>query len=179
MSGLLAGMMLARRGWGVDIFERVAGELAGRGAGIVAQPELIARLAALGLDVRDLGVAITTRQILDAAGGVVATRACPQVLTAWERVYRVLRDAFPPDRYHRGRSFHAVEQGGGGVMAHFSDGGTAAGDVLIGADGLRSTVRQLYLPAVAPLYAGYVAPGARSLRRAHCRPQFIATCSKR
>jgi len=25
MSGLLAGMMLARRGWGVDIFERVAG----------------------------------------------------------------------------------------------------------------------------------------------------------
>lgn len=47
MSGLLAGMMLARRGWEVDIFERVAGELAGRGAGIVAQPELIARLTAL------------------------------------------------------------------------------------------------------------------------------------
>ena len=157
MSGLLAGMMLARRGWEVDIFERVAGELAGRGAGIVAQPELIARLAALGLDVRDLGVAITTRQILDAAGRVVATRACPQVLTAWERVYRVLRDAFPPDRYHRGRSFHAFEQSAGGVVAHFSDGGTAVGDVLIGADGLHSTVRQLCLPAVAPLYAGYAA----------------------
>ena len=30
-------------------------------------------------------------------------------------------------------------------------------DVLIGADGLRSTVRQLCAPAVAPLYAGYVA----------------------
>ena len=123
MSGLLAGMMLARRNWKVDIFERVAGELADRGAGIVAQPELIARLAALGLDVCDLGVAITTRQILDAAGGVVATRACRQVLTAWERVYRVLRDAFPPDRYQRGRKFHAFEQGDG-VMAHFSDGGT-------------------------------------------------------
>jgi 2-polyprenyl-6-methoxyphenol hydroxylase-like FAD-dependent oxidoreductase len=50
MSGLLAAMMLARRGWEVDVFERVTGELAGRGAGIVAQPELIARLAALGLD---------------------------------------------------------------------------------------------------------------------------------
>jgi 2-polyprenyl-6-methoxyphenol hydroxylase-like FAD-dependent oxidoreductase len=42
-------------------------------------------------------------------------------------------------------------------VAHFSDGATAVGDVLIGADGLRSTVRQLCLPAVAPLYAGYAA----------------------
>ena len=43
MSGLLAGIMLRRRGWAVDIFERVGSELSGRGAGIVAQPELIAR----------------------------------------------------------------------------------------------------------------------------------------
>jgi 2-polyprenyl-6-methoxyphenol hydroxylase-like FAD-dependent oxidoreductase len=156
MSGLLAAMMLARRGWEADVFERVTGELAGRGAGIVAQPELIARLAALGLDVRNLGVAITTRQILNAAGRVTAKSTCPQVLTAWERVYRVLRDAFPADRYHRGRSFYAFESSGG-VLAHFSDAGTAVGDLLIGADGLRSTVRQLCLPAVAPLYAGYVA----------------------
>ena len=48
MSGLLAGIMLARRGWDVDIFERVEKELAGRGAGIVAQTELIARMDALG-----------------------------------------------------------------------------------------------------------------------------------
>ena len=41
---------LVRRGWDVDIFERVEKELAGRGAGIVAQAELIARLEALGLD---------------------------------------------------------------------------------------------------------------------------------
>ena len=49
MSGLLAAVMLQRRGWEVDVFERVSGELAGRGAGIVAQPELIARLDKLGL----------------------------------------------------------------------------------------------------------------------------------
>jgi 2-polyprenyl-6-methoxyphenol hydroxylase-like FAD-dependent oxidoreductase len=47
MSGLLAALMLRRRGWEVDIYERVAGELAGRGAGIVAQPSLIAHLKAL------------------------------------------------------------------------------------------------------------------------------------
>jgi 2-polyprenyl-6-methoxyphenol hydroxylase-like FAD-dependent oxidoreductase len=50
ISGLFAAMMLQRQGWTVDVFERVATELSGRGAGIVAQPELIARLTALGLD---------------------------------------------------------------------------------------------------------------------------------
>jgi len=157
MSGLLAATMLARRGWEVDVFERVSGELAGRGAGIVAQPELIARLNALGLDTREIGVEITRRQIFDGDGRVVATSVCPQTMTAWERVYRVLRDAFPAERYHRGRSLKQFEQNGGVVVAHFSDGGTAVGDVLIGGDGLRSTARQQCLPAVVPLYAGYVA----------------------
>jgi 2-polyprenyl-6-methoxyphenol hydroxylase-like FAD-dependent oxidoreductase len=157
MSGLLAAIMLERSGWLVDVFERVDSELAGRGAGIVAQPELIARLTALGLDTRDLGVAITRRQILDSEGRVTVRGECPQVLTAWERVYRVLRDAFPPERYHRGRGLKAFAQNGRRVSAHFSDGGTEAGHVLVGADGLRSTVRQQCLPAVAPRYAGYVA----------------------
>src|SRR5271169_2907951 len=157
MSGLLAGITLMRRGWDVDIFERVEKELAGRGAGIVAQAELIARLKALGLDTSDLGVAMTTRKILDRTGSVTATIECPQVLTAWERVYRVLRDVFPPERYHRACGLKAFEQNASGVVAHFSDGSTMRADVLIGADGLRSTVRQQCLPDVAPLYAGYVA----------------------
>jgi 2-polyprenyl-6-methoxyphenol hydroxylase-like FAD-dependent oxidoreductase len=157
MSGLLAAIMLQRRGWTVDVFERVDSELAGRGAGIVAQGALIARLTALGLDVRDLGIEISTRQLLDSDGGLTDTLACPQVLTAWERVYRLLRDAFPGDRYHRGHALAAFEQTASGVTAHFSNGATAHGDVLIGADGLRSTVRQQCLPAVVPVYAGYIA----------------------
>ena len=40
MSGLLAALALARHGWQVEVYERVAEPLAGRGAGIVAQPEL-------------------------------------------------------------------------------------------------------------------------------------------
>lgn len=157
MSGLLAAVMLQRRGWTVDVFERVESELAGRGAGIVAQDELIARLTALGLDVRDLGVEIGMRRLLDRDGGLSDALACPQVLTSWERVYRLLRDAFPGNRYHRGRTLTGFEQTVSGVAAHFSDGGSTHGDVLIGADGLRSTVRQQCLPDVMPVYAGYVA----------------------
>ncbi|MFZ0425532.1 MAG: FAD binding domain-containing protein [Xanthobacteraceae bacterium] len=157
MSGLLAGITLSRRGWAVDIFERVEKELAGRGAGIVAQAELIGRLNALGLDTRDLGVAMSTRKILDAAGRTTATLECPQVLTAWERVYRVLRDAFPAAHYHRGCGLKGFAQNGLEVLAHFSDGSSIAAEVLIGADGLRSTVRQQCLPDTVPLYAGYVA----------------------
>jgi 2-polyprenyl-6-methoxyphenol hydroxylase-like FAD-dependent oxidoreductase len=157
MSGLLAALLLARAGWEVDVFERVESELAGRGAGIVAQPDLIAMLRRLGIDATDLGVEITTRKILDASGRLADEFACPQVLTAWERVYRALRDAFPAQRYHRGHGVRSFEQGESSVVARFADGGSAEGELLVGADGLRSTIRQQCLPQLQPLYAGYVA----------------------
>jgi 2-polyprenyl-6-methoxyphenol hydroxylase-like FAD-dependent oxidoreductase len=157
MSGLLAALMFGRSGWRVDVFERAEGGLAGRGAGIVAQTEMIARLAGLGLATRDIGVPIRARKIFDREGRLVASGVCPQVLTAWERVYHLLRGAFPDAHYHPGRAFRSVEQNDSGVVAYFSDGGPERADLLVGADGLRSTVRQQFLPSVAPLYAGYVA----------------------
>ena len=88
LSGLFAGLLLRQTGWSVDIYERVESELAGRGAGIVAQPELIERLRRLGIDTAGLGVEITTRKMYEASGRLIHTCECPQVLTAWERVYR-------------------------------------------------------------------------------------------
>ena len=157
MSGLLTALLLRRAGWAVDIYERVEGELSGRGAGIVAQPELIARLKALGLATSELGVRIAQRQILNVRGEVTRTLECPQVATAWERLYRLLRDAFPPANYHRGKALTVFEQRPGAVHAHFSDGESIDVDLLIGADGIRSSVRQQCLPDVIPLYAGYTA----------------------
>jgi 2-polyprenyl-6-methoxyphenol hydroxylase-like FAD-dependent oxidoreductase len=157
MSGLLAALLLRRAGWEVDVFERGERELAGRGAGIVAQPDLIETVRRLGIDPTDLGVEITTRKILDASGRVAAEFECPQVLTAWERVYRLLRDAFPRQHYHRGRGISGFVQTEGSVLAQFADGGEAEGDLLVGADGLRSTIRQQCLPQLAPSYVGYVA----------------------
>jgi 2-polyprenyl-6-methoxyphenol hydroxylase-like FAD-dependent oxidoreductase len=157
MSGLLSGLMLRRAGWDVDIYERVGGELSGRGAGIVAQPQLISHLRNLGLKTDALGVEISSRKVLDRAGRQTQTLEYPQVLTAWERVYRLLRDAFPLEHYHRGRGLTNVTQDARAVIAHFSDGETSEADVLVGADGIRSTVRQQCLPDTAPLYAGYSA----------------------
>jgi len=157
MSGLLSGLLLRRAGWAVNIYERVDSELSGRGAGIVAQYELIARLKALGLKTDELGVAITTRKILDRNGRLTHEFECPQVLTAWERVYRLLRDAFPPAHYHRGRGLSRFTQDTEQVTAHFSDGEKVVADLLVGADGIRSTVRQQAAPDVTPLYAGYSA----------------------
>ena len=157
MSGLLSALQLRRAGWGVDVYERVESELSGRGAGIVAQYELIDRLKGLGLSTGALGVAITTRKILDAEGRVSEEITCPQVLTAWERVYRLLRDAFPAEHYHRGRGLAKFTQDARAVAAHFSDGETIEADLLVAADGIRSTVRQQCAPNVTPLYAGYSA----------------------
>jgi len=157
MSGLLSGLLLQRAGWAVDIYERVETELSGRGAGIVAQQELIARLRKLGLATDELGVQITTRKILDAEGRLTHEFNCPQVLTSWERVYRLLRDAFPAANYHRGRGLTKFTQNAEGVRAYFSDGETVDADFLVGADGIRSTVRQQCLPDVSPRYAGYSA----------------------
>jgi 2-polyprenyl-6-methoxyphenol hydroxylase-like FAD-dependent oxidoreductase len=157
MSGLFAGLQLRRRGFSVDIYERVDSELAGRGAGIVAQPNVHQALRDLGIETKNIGVEATTRRILDVHGKLVCEAVIPQIYTAWERLYRLLRDAFPQDRYHRGVGLKHFEQGAESVTAHFSDGTSASADLLIGADGIRSTVRQQVLPDLNPLYAGYVA----------------------
>ncbi len=158
MSGLLAALALRRAGWRADVYERVAEEMTGRGAGIVAQPEFKTALRTLGLDAdTDLGVDITARRMFDRAGRLTHETECPQTMTAWDRVFDLLKSAFPAAHYHRGKELRRVVEGASAVAAHFADGSSAEGELLVGADGIRSTVRQQHLPDVAPLYAGYTA----------------------
>lgn len=157
MSGLFAALMLRRAGWDVTVIERVKTELAGRGAGIVAQPELLARLRALGLETGDLGVQIQHRTILGPAGQPTEDYECHQTTTAWERLYRVLRDALPAALYRRDCALTGFEQDEDGIVATFSGGETMTADLMIGADGIRSTVRQFAMPEAVPSYVGYSA----------------------
>ncbi|MCG0069949.1 FAD-dependent oxidoreductase, partial [Streptomyces tricolor] len=57
-------------------------------------------------------------------------------------------------RLRHGTRLVAVTDGPDGVTARFADGTTATADLLIGADGLHSTVRRLLLPEARPRYAG-------------------------
>jgi 2-polyprenyl-6-methoxyphenol hydroxylase-like FAD-dependent oxidoreductase len=157
MSGLFAAILLRRAGIEADIYERSDVELTGRGAGIVTHAQMREVLRAAGCDPgRDLGVDIEMRQTLGRDGRVLGRLRCPQTSTAWDRVFRMLREKFPEERYHCGAELVRLEQDGTRVIAYLADGSSAAGDLLVGADGFRSAVRGQVLPDVHPSYAGYV-----------------------
>ena len=158
LGGLFAANLLARAGWDVEIFERVGAELAGRGAGIVTHDELFDVIRRLGAVIDDtIGCETHSRVTLDRTGRVIAEMPLHQTLTAWGRLYRLLKDVFPAQRYHCDKSLVRFEQNDAAVTAHFTDGSQASGDLLIGADGIRSTVRAQFLPQARPAYAGYLA----------------------
>jgi 2-polyprenyl-6-methoxyphenol hydroxylase-like FAD-dependent oxidoreductase len=157
VSGLFAALLLRQAGWEVEVFERSETELTGRGAGIVTHVELIDAITAVGLDaVSNLGVEVAGRKTLDRAGRVIGEYPCPQTVTSWDRVFRMLRQALPANCYHLGKELMRVDEKAGHVVAHFTDG-TREGELLVGADGFRSTVRAQIFPEARPGYAGYVA----------------------
>ena len=158
LGGLLAAHLLRREGWGVTLFERNDEDLTGRGAGLSTHPQLLEVLARLGVDFDEsMGVRLDSMICFDSAGRVLLEEKTQRIMTSWGRLYRSLRDAWPDLSYRLGMSFVRVEQDEAGVTAMFSDGSQQRGDLLVGADGMRSTVREQYLPDAQPGYAGYVA----------------------
>lgn len=158
VGGLFIGNMLHRFGWRVDIYERVAEGLSSRGTGIARHPELDTILAVAGIEEDGVvGVDVDGRSAIGPDGSVVAYHHYPQTLGPWARVFNPLLDAFPRSQYHTGRTLQSLHQEGGQVTARFDDGDSEKADLLIGADGFRSTVRRFCTPDIVPRYAGYVA----------------------
>jgi 2-polyprenyl-6-methoxyphenol hydroxylase-like FAD-dependent oxidoreductase len=156
MSGLFAAAFLRRIGWDVDIYERSSVELIGRGVGIFASHlELLEALDKCGAGIIDIGVTLYKRIALDRTGGIAAEKSLLQIVTSWDRLRHLLLKAIDRQRYHFGYIFERAEQESKGVRVYFANGRVERGDILLGCDGIRSTVRQQLAPQVQPEYAGY------------------------
>ena len=158
VGGLFAANLLRSTGWDAVAFERNAEELSGRGAGISTHPQLHDVMRRLGIPFDDsMGISVDSMIFLDKGGNTYDRRETARVMSSWGRVFRSLRDMMPPGSYRLGKSLERIEQDAGGVTAIFADGSRERGDLLVGADGSRSTVREQFLPGRHLEYAGYVA----------------------
>src|SRR5579872_1545240 len=155
MSGLFSAAFLRQIGWDVDVYERSRIELVGRGAGITGHPELLDALEASGAGTKDLGVEVPKRVAIDRNGRVTDERPLRQILTSWDRLQRILRGTIDEAHYHLGWNFERVDQDERGVRVQFSGGRVEHADILVGGDGIRSSVRAQMAPQVQPVYAGY------------------------
>lgn len=158
LGGLFAANALRAIGWEVLVFERTADDLASRGAGIGTHPALFGVMRRMGIGVdNSIGIEVTTRICLDRTGRVTHRMNLPQTMSAWARIYRALREVLPESCCRFGFALERVEPHASGVSAIFSNGTRVRGDLLVAADGIRSTVREQLMPQAQPRYAGYVA----------------------
>jgi 2-polyprenyl-6-methoxyphenol hydroxylase-like FAD-dependent oxidoreductase len=104
-----------------------------------------------------MGIRVAKVICLDRSGKVILERPTTRTMSGWARLYRALRDPLPAQSYRLNMNLRRVEQDADGVTAIFADGARERADLLVGADGVRSTVREQFLPQAQPLYAGYVA----------------------
>lgn len=146
IGGLFAAALLHHDGHRVEVYEKSVRGLATRGAGLVAQQEIFTALDAAGLPANAVpGVTSTERITLDLHGRVGQREYAEQTQLSWDRLYDALRATVPEDRYHLDSGIASVDGDGG--RARFEVGGREhETDVLIGADGAHSRVREFVAP---------------------------------
>jgi 2,6-dihydroxypyridine 3-monooxygenase len=158
IGGLTAANLLREAGCDVDVYERSASMLEGRGVGIVVHPMTVRFLLERRLETLDeLSVTARCLRYLDSDGSVVYEEQDEYRFTAWNALYRALRGSLEDGRCHLGEALVSLEPRGKRVGASFASGRQVECDLLVCADGVSSTARARLLHGAAPVYAGYVA----------------------
>lgn len=154
VGGLMAALLLRKIGWDVMVYERAVGDLAGRGAGLGVSSELLDVMARAGAPFeRSAGIAQAAHVWMEKDGSIAYEHRRNLMASAWARVYQPLRAALPATNYRQGMVLERVD----GDTAVFADGTRDRADLMIGADGVYSTVRKQFQPDVQPKFANYVA----------------------
>jgi salicylate hydroxylase len=168
IGGLTAGLCLAREGIAdVTLYERT-GVLAEIGAGIQISPNGSRILHELGLAPALDAVAVRPRtgdmrrwqdwSLLSSSPlgeDVIDEYGVPYYHVHRGDLLRVLAGAVPPTALALGRRLLGLEPtADGGVSLCFADGERAVADVVIGADGIHSVVREALLGPEAPRFSG-------------------------
>jgi 2-polyprenyl-6-methoxyphenol hydroxylase-like FAD-dependent oxidoreductase len=172
IAGPVAAMALQKAGIEATVYEAYDSAADGVGGGLSIAPNGLDALGAIEADgiVRAIGEPITSMVLQSWTGkrlGEFGTPAgLPPMQFVWRAdLYRALRDeaARRGVRIEHGKRLTDLRETADGVTARFTDGTEANAEILIGADGIRSTVRTLMDPdAPRPRYAGLLGFGART-----------------
>jgi 2-polyprenyl-6-methoxyphenol hydroxylase-like FAD-dependent oxidoreductase len=159
IGGLAVGIALRQAGWRTRIFERAASprEL---GFALNLAPNAMRSLAALGLAERlaaeghvttDVELRTPSGRVLKKLNVAVALGESPSSVAPRQALHGALLEATPADSLSLGSEVTGFEVDGSRVAVQLSDGRSEAGDLLVGADGLRSAVRGVLHPNGPPL----------------------------
>lgn len=167
IGGSAAALSLLKAGFDVQVYER-ARELREVGAGIVLTPNAVRVLHHLGFAdmLAMLGVAPDAirqrrwddgRTLLHTL--VLPPPGKPPMFYTSHRsdVLLMLVGKIPPERLHLDHKLTGFTDHGDRVAMQFANSARAEADIMIGADGIHSTVRELLFGAEHPRFTGCVA----------------------
>ncbi|GAA4868869.1 FAD-dependent monooxygenase [Kitasatospora terrestris] len=169
VGGSIAGCAAALAAWRagateVVVFERSAERLQDRGVGLVLHNDRYAELEAAGhLDAGMPWLPMERRPWIvrdgeDRAGRTVGALEFPFRAYGWSSLWSGLRDRLPDAVDHRtGTAVTEVLPEPDGARVRLADGTEERFDLVVGADGYRSTVRSAMYPGLEAEYGGYVA----------------------
>jgi 2-polyprenyl-6-methoxyphenol hydroxylase-like FAD-dependent oxidoreductase len=171
IAGPVMAMALQKAGVDATIYEAYPHRAEGVGGGLSIAPNGLNALDVIDAShaIRPTGKPMTGIVLQDWAGRRLGEFGNPPGVPPMQYFWRAdLYQAIYDEaegrgiRTEYGKRIVKAEEHPDGITAHFVDGTQATADVLIGADGIRSTVRTLIDPgAPGPSYAGLISFGSR------------------